>query len=78
MVKFLLDTPAALIESITGKVYDMEGIHVRPRVGEFFDGGAFEPDESIHRDELDVLAPGVVLGGQPGFEDLLRAARDHV
>ena len=58
MVKFLLDTPAALIESITGKVYDVEGIHDRPRAGEFFGGGAFEPGESIHRDDLNAFAPG--------------------
>ncbi len=29
MVKFLLDTPAALIESIPGKVHDVEGVHDR-------------------------------------------------
>ena len=78
MVKFLPDAPASLIESITGKAHDMEEIHDRPRAGEFFDGGAFEPGESIHRDELDVLAPGVGLGGQPGFEDPLGSARDPV
>ena len=69
VVEFLLDTSAALIESIPGKVYDMEGVHDRPRAGEFFGGGAFEPGESIHRDDLDALAPRVGLGGQPGFED---------
>ena len=63
MVKFLLDTPAALIESITGKVYDVEGIHNRSCVGEFFSGCAFEPGESIHRYDLDVAAPRVGLGG---------------
>ena len=78
MVKLLPGAPAALIESIPGKVYDMEGIHDRPRAGEFFSGCAFEPGESIHRDDLDVLTPGVGLGGQPGFEDLLGATRDHV
>ena len=78
MVKFLADTPAALIESITGKAHDVEGIHDRPRVGEFFSGGAFEPGESIHRDDLNILAPSVGLGGQPGFEDLLGSAWDHV
>ena len=78
VVKFLLDAPAALIESITGQVYDVEGIHDRPRVGAFFPGGAFEPSESIHRDELDALAPRIGLGGQPGFEDPLGAARDHI
>ena len=78
MVKFLLDTSAALIESITGQVHDVEGIHDRPRSGEFFKGCAFEPGESIHRDDLNALAPRVRLGGQPGFEDPLGATRDHV
>ena len=78
MVKFLLDTPAALIESIPGKVHDVEGVHDRSRAGKFFDGGAFEPGESTHRDDLDALAPSVRLGGQPGFEDPLGAVRDHV
>lgn len=78
VVEFLLDASAAFIESITGKVYDVEGVHDRGCVGEFFSGCAFEPGESIHRDDLNALAPGVGLGGQPGFEDLLGAARDHV
>ena len=78
MVEFLLDTPAALIESITGKGYDLEGIHDHPRAGEFFSDCAFEPGESIHLDDLDTLAPSVGLGGQPGFEDPLGSARDHV
>ena len=56
----------------------MEGIHDCPRAGEFFSGCAFEPGESIHRDDLNAFAPGVGLGGQPGFEDPLGAARDHV
>ena len=64
MAEFLLDTPAALIESIPGKVHDMEGVS----------GCAFEPGESTHRDDLDALAPSVRLGGQPGFEDPLGAA----
>ena len=78
MVKFLPDAPATLIESITGQVYDVEGIHDRPRVGELFSGGALEPGESIHRDDLNALTPRVRLGGQPGFEDPLGAPRDHV
>ena len=59
MVKLLPDTPAALIESITGQVHDVEGIHDRPCAGEFFDGCAFEPGESVHRDKLDALTPSV-------------------
>ena len=78
MVKFLLDTPAALIQSVASQVYNMEGIHDCPCVGEFFGGSALKTSESIHRDDLDTLTPRVGAGGQPGFEDLLGAARDHV
>ena len=78
MVQFLLDAPAALIESITGQVHDVEGIHDRPRSGEFFSGCTLKPGESIHRDDLNALTPRVRAGGQPGFEDPLGAARDHV
>ena len=63
VVEFLLDASAALIESITGKVYDVEGVHDRPRAGEFFGGCALEPGESIHRDDLDAFAPCIGLGG---------------
>ena len=78
VVKFLPGASAALIESIPGEVYDVEGIHDCPCVGEFFGGGAFEPGESIHRDDLNALTPRIGAGGQPGFEDLLGAARDHI
>ena len=78
MVKFLPGAPAALIESITGQAHDVEGIHDRPRVWELFGGSALEPGESIHCDELDALAPRIGLGGQPGFEDPLGSARDHL
>ena len=55
MVKFLLGAPVALIVSITGKAHDMEGIHDRPRAGEFFSSGARKAGESIHRDDLNAL-----------------------
>ena len=61
VVKFLPGAPAALIESIAGKVHDVEGIHDCPCVWEFFGGGALKPGESIHRDDLNILAPGVGL-----------------
>ena len=63
MVKFLLDTPAAFIQGVTGKVYDVEGIYDCPCVGEFFGGSAFKTSESIHRDDLDTLTPRVGAGG---------------
>ena len=78
VVKFLLDAPSALIESIPGQVHDVEGIHDRPCAGELFGGSALKPGESIHRDDLNTAAPGVGLGGEPGFEDLFGAGRDHV
>ena len=78
MVKFLPNAPAALIQGVASQVYNMEGIHDCGCVGEFFSGCAFEPGESIHRYDLDVAAPRVGPGGQPGFEDLLGAARDHI
>ena len=78
MVKFLPGAPAALIQGVAGEVYDVEGIHDRPRSGEFFSGCALKPGESIHRDDLNTLTPRIGLGGQPGFEDLFGAAWDHV
>ena len=78
MVKFLLDTPAAFIQGVASQVYNMEGIHDCPCIGEFFGGSALKTSESIHRDDLDTLTPRVGPGGQPGFEDLLGAAWDHV
>ena len=77
MVKFLPDTPAAFIQGVASQVYNMEGIHDCPCIGEFF-GGALKTSESIHRDDLDTLTPRVGAGGQPGFEDLLGSAWDHV
>ena len=78
VVEFLLNASAALIQGVASEVYDVEGIHDRPCVGEFFGGSALKPGESIHRDDLNTLTPRVGLGGQPGFEDLLGAARDHI
>ena len=78
VVEFLLNASAALIQGVASQVHDVEGVHDRPRAGEFFSGCAFEPGESIHRDDLDAASPRVGAGGQPGFEDLLGATRDHV
>ena len=78
MVEFLPGASAALVESISGQVHDVEGVHDRGCVWEFFGGGALKAGESIHRDDLNAAAPRVRLGSQPGFEDLLGSARDHV
>ena len=78
VVEFLPGASAALVQGVAGEVYDVEGVHDCLCVGEFFGGCAFEPGESIHCDDLDTAAPGVGLGGEPGFEDLFGVARDHV
>ena len=78
MVKFLPNAPTTLIQSVASQVYNMEGIHDCPCIGEFFSGSALKTSESIHRNDLDTLTPRVGTGGQPGFEDLLGATRDHV
>ena len=59
MVKLLPGAPAALIQGVASQVHDVEGIHDRPRAGEFFSGCALKPGESIHHDDLDVLTPRV-------------------
>ena len=78
VVEFLPGAPSALIQGVAGQVYDVEGVHDCPCAGEFFGGSALEPGESIHSDDLDTLTPRVGLGGQPGFEHLFGAARDHI
>ena len=78
VVDFLLNASATLIESIPGQVHDVEGIHDRPRTGEFFSGSALKPGESIHRDDLNALTPHVGAGSQPDFEDPLGATRDQL
>ena len=57
MVTFLPGAPATLIESIPGKVHDVDGIHDRPHAGKFFGSGALQAGESIHRENLNALAP---------------------
>ena len=78
VVEFLPGASAALVQGVASEVYDVEGVHDCLCAGEFFSCSALEPGESIHCDDLDTAAPGVGLGGEPGFEDLFGAARDHV
>ena len=78
MVEFLPGASAALIESITGKAHNMEGIHDRGCAEEFFDSGALETSESIHHDNINALRPSIGLKGQTGFEDDIGAAWNYV
>lgn len=45
-VEFLLDTAAALVQGLTSKLDDMEGIHHCYRIGDRFCGGCFESHEA--------------------------------
>ena len=78
VVEFLPNASASFIQGVASQVYDVEGIHDCPCVGEFFGSSTLKPGESIHRYDLDVAAPRVGTGDQPGFEDLLGATRDHI
>jgi hypothetical protein len=62
----LLDPASAAIERVPGKADDVERIHHRDRVGEvLFGGGGLEPGESVHRDDLDPVAPGLRAFREP-------------
>lgn len=78
MVEFLLDAPATFIERITSEVRNVEGVQDCSCVWERFSGCALYPRESTHYDDLDILAPSIRPGGQPGLEDPLKSARDCV
>ena len=56
----------------------MKGIHDRPGLWELLAGGALEPGEAVHGYHLDPPAPGLAPSDEPGLEDLLGPARDHV
>ena len=77
-VEVLLDPAAALVEGVAGEADDVEGIHHRDRVRQFFGGGGLEAGEAVHRDHFHLVAPGLVAFGQPGLEHALGAALDHV
>jgi hypothetical protein len=74
----LLDAAAALVQSIAGQAHDVERVHHRDRVGQFFAGGGLETGEPVHRNHLDAVAPGRVSFAEPGLEHLLRSAFDHI
>ena len=77
-VQFLLDSAAALIESVPGQPDDVEGIHNRDGVRQLLGGGGLEAREPIHGHDLDPIAPSLVPLGQPVLERLLRPTFDHV
>ena len=74
----LLDALAGDIELVAGELDDVEGVHHLDRGWQFLGGCGLEAGEPVHGHHLDAVAPGLVAAGQPGFEDLLGAARHHV
>src|SRR5690606_23908815 len=74
----LLDPTPATVQSVAGQAHHMKRVHHRDRVGELLGSGALEAAEPVHRDDLHALAPGLGTLCEPGLEDLLGAALDHV
>lgn len=74
----LLDALSASVQGVARQSHDVEGVHHCHRVGKLLSGGGLEPGESVHRDDLDGVSPGLGAAREPLFERLLRAALDHV
>src|SRR5699024_12132714 len=53
----LLNTTTNIIESITGALDDMEGVHHFDRIGQILDRGCFETWETVHRSDVDAITP---------------------
>ena len=66
----LLDALAAAGERFAGEPDDVERVHHRGGVAEFLDRRGLVAGESVHRDDLDPLAPGSGAGGEPRLEHL--------
>ena len=77
-VEVLLDAAPAPVERVAGEADHVERVHHRDRVGQLLGGGGLEPGEAVHRDHLELVAPGLGALGEPGLEHLFRAALDHV
>jgi len=60
----LLDPASALVECVTSEPDDVEGIHHCRRGRELFGGRGLEAREAVHRDDLNMAAPGLVLAGR--------------
>ena len=63
-VQFLLDAAPALVEGVPSEPHDVERIHDRGRLREFFGGGGLEAGEPIHRDDLHRRAPRLGSAGE--------------
>jgi hypothetical protein len=46
-VEVLLDAAAALVAGVAGEADDVEGIHHRDRIRQFFGGGGLEAGEAV-------------------------------
>ncbi|MFU0804959.1 MAG: hypothetical protein ACFWTS_05635 [Pseudoclavibacter caeni] len=76
--QILLDAAPADIERVTSETNDMEGIHDRCCVREFFGRSGPESCEPIHPDHLNSLAPFPGPFSEPLPEHGPRPALDHV
>ena len=76
--RVLLHSASALVQRVAGEADNVEGVHDRDGVGEFFGGGRLEACEPVHRDDFDPLAPLGWARREPLLEHRLRTTLDHV
>lgn len=74
----LPNTTTNTIESITGDLDAVEGVHDFHSLGHFLNRGGFEAGESVHRDDVYAITPSLRTGLQPLLEHLLRTSGHHV
>jgi hypothetical protein len=77
-MQVLLHPSPALLQGVTGETDDVERVHHSDRLGELISCGGLEPGEAVQGHDLDPLTPRLGAGGEPGREDRLGAALDHV
>ncbi len=70
-VELFVDTPAALVQGVTGQADYVGLIHHSDSVGQFLRGG-LEPREAILRDSLKPFPPRLGSLGEALLERLLR------
>ena len=74
----LLHPATAVIESVASKTDYVERVHDSNSGGQFLGGSTFEPGEPIHSRDFHPVPPRLGPLFQPGSEDLLGAALDHI
>ena len=76
-VQLDLDPAPTQVERVTCEADDVDAVHDRRGLGDFFSRSRLEAGETVHRDDSDAVTPSPGLGRQPGLEDLFQTLFDH-